>query len=353
MGLMYPCPLPTGAIPTVARLESIRILLAYSCCYMFKQFQMDVKSAFLNGVTDEEVYVVQPPGFIDFQKPNHVYKLKKVLYGLKQAPNAWYDRLQSFLIDNGYKMEIVDNTLFTKIKDSHIIIIQIYVDDIIFGSTCQSLCDEFSKLMHDELEISMMGELSFFLGLQIKQMNDGIFFNQSKYIGEMLKKFGMENSKVTKTSMSRKRVLTLDKDSESIDSTKYKGLIGSLLYLTASRPDLMFSVCLYARFQENPKNQTSLANSITESDYVAARRVCQQALWMKQAFVDYNVMLNEHITIDKIPLGENVANILTNPLEKDQFNYLRLGLDLRLQDEEGEEEKGKGQDVIEECTFNN
>ncbi|GJR82997.1 retrovirus-related pol polyprotein from transposon TNT 1-94 [Tanacetum coccineum] len=173
----------------VARLESIRILLAYVCALDFKLFQMDVKSAFLNGFINEEVYVAQPPGFIDFEKPDHVYKLKKALYGLKQAPKAWYDRLKAFLIKHEYKMGMVDNTLFTKKKSSNLIIVQIYVDDIIFGSTCQDMCDEFAKIMHDEFEMSMMGELNFFLGLQIKQMEDGIFFNQSKYIKEMLNGF--------------------------------------------------------------------------------------------------------------------------------------------------------------------
>ncbi|GKE07291.1 retrovirus-related pol polyprotein from transposon TNT 1-94 [Tanacetum coccineum] len=152
----------------VARLESIRILLAYACAHDFKLFQMDVKSAFLNGFINEEVYVAQPPRFVDFEKPNHVFKLKKALYGLKQAPKAWYDRLKAFLLDHSYTMGLVDNTLFTKKKDSHIIIVQIYVDDIIFRSTCQDLCDDFSKIVHDEFEMSMMGELNFFLGLQIK-----------------------------------------------------------------------------------------------------------------------------------------------------------------------------------------
>ncbi|GJT90631.1 retrovirus-related pol polyprotein from transposon TNT 1-94 [Tanacetum coccineum] len=237
----------------VARLESIRILLAYACALDFKLFQMDVKSAFLNGFINEEVYVAQPPGFIDFEKPDHVYKLKKALYGLKQAPKAWYDRLKAFLIKHEYKMGMVDNTLFTKKKSSNLIIVQIYVDDIIFGSTCQDMCDEFAKIMHDEFEMSMMGELNFFLGLQIKQMEDGIFFNQSKYIKEMLKKFGLEDSKPMKTPMSSDTKLTKDEECESVDSTKYRGMIGSLLYLTASRPDIMFSVCLCARFQEAPK----------------------------------------------------------------------------------------------------
>ncbi|GKA82926.1 copia protein [Tanacetum coccineum] len=133
---------------------------------------MDVKSAFLNGFINEEVYVAQPPGFIDFEKPDHVYKLKKALYGLKQAPKAWYDRLKAFLIIHEYEMGMVDNTLFTKKRSSNLIIVQIYVDDIIFGSTCQDMCDEFAKIMHDEFEMSMMGELNFFLGLQIKQMED-------------------------------------------------------------------------------------------------------------------------------------------------------------------------------------
>ncbi|GJW30428.1 retrovirus-related pol polyprotein from transposon TNT 1-94 [Tanacetum coccineum] len=127
------------------------------------------------------------------------------------------------------------------------------VDDIIFGSTCEEMCDDFANIMHDEFEMSMMGELNFFLGLQIKQLEDGIFFNQSKYIKEMLKKFGLEDSKPMKTPMSTETKLTKDEEGESVDNTKYRGMIGSLLYLTASRPDIMFSVCLCARFQEDPK----------------------------------------------------------------------------------------------------
>nr|GEW64390.1 copia protein [Tanacetum cinerariifolium] len=119
-----------------------------------------IESAFLNGFINEEVYVAQPLGFINFAKPNHVYRLKKALYGLKQAPKPWYDRLKAFLIKHDYTMGMVDNTLFTKKKDSNLIIVQIYVDDIIFGSTCQELCDDFSNIMHDEFEMSMMGNLN-------------------------------------------------------------------------------------------------------------------------------------------------------------------------------------------------
>nr|GEW00633.1 hypothetical protein [Tanacetum cinerariifolium] len=174
----------------VVRLESIRILLAYACALDFKLFQMDVKIAFLNGCINEE----------------------KALYGLKQAPKAWYDRLKAFLINHEYKMGMVDNTLFTKKKSLNLIIVQIYVDNIIFGSTCQDMCDEFSKIMHDEFEMSMIGELNFFLRLRIK---DGIFFSQSKYIKEMLKKFGLEYSKPMKTSMSSDTKLTKDEESSA------------------------------------------------------------------------------------------------------------------------------------------
>ncbi|GKC73688.1 retrovirus-related pol polyprotein from transposon TNT 1-94 [Tanacetum coccineum] len=184
---------------SVARLELIRILLAYAYALDFKLFQMDIKSAFLNGFINEEI------------------------------------------------------TLFLLRREVQISSSSKYMSMTSFGSTCQDMCDEFAKIMHDEFEMSMMGELNFFLGLQIKQMEDGIFFNQSKYIKEMLKKFGLEESKLMKTPMSSDTKLTKDEECESIDSTKYRGMIGSLLYLMASRPDIMFSVCLCARFQEAPK----------------------------------------------------------------------------------------------------
>ncbi|GKD20449.1 retrovirus-related pol polyprotein from transposon TNT 1-94, partial [Tanacetum coccineum] len=231
----------------VARLESIRNLLVYDYAHDFKLYQMDLKSAFLNGFINEEVYVAQLPEFIDFEKPNHVFKLKKALYGLKPTPKAWYDRPKAFLIDHKYTIGLADNTLFTKKRNSHIIIVLIYVDDIIFSLTCQELCDDLSKIMHDEFEMSMMGELNFFLGLQIKQLDDGIFFNQSKYVKEMLKKFALD-SKPIKTPMSSETKLTRDEDGEPIDDTKYHGMIGSLLYLTTSRPNIMCRIPLTLHF---------------------------------------------------------------------------------------------------------
>lgn len=237
----------------VARLEAIRLLLAYACSLNFQLYQMDVKSAFLNGYIHEEVYVKQPPGFEDFKNPSHVYKLKKALYGLKQAPRAWYDRLSNFLCEKGFEKGKVDTTLFIKRINCHTLLVQIYVDDIIFGATNESLCKDFSDMMQGEFEMSMMGKLNYFLGLQIKQSKDGIFINQSKYCKELLKRFDMENCKEIATPMSSSTYVDQDESGKPIDITKYRGMIGSLLYLTASRPDIMFSVCLCARFQSCPK----------------------------------------------------------------------------------------------------
>nr|CAN71245.1 hypothetical protein VITISV_011091 [Vitis vinifera] len=237
----------------VARLEAIRMVLAFACFKDFVLYQMDVKSAFLNGFINEEVYVEQPPGFQSFNFPNHVFKLKKTLYGLKQSPRAWYERLSKFLLKKGFKMGKIDTTLFIKTKENDMLLVQIYVDDIIFGATNVSLCEEFSKCMHSEFEMSMMGELNFFLGLKIKQLKEGTFINQAKYIRDILKRFNMEEAKTMKTPMSSSIKFDKDEKGKSVNSTMYKGMIGSLLYLTASRPDIMYSVCLCARFQSCPK----------------------------------------------------------------------------------------------------
>jgi hypothetical protein len=179
----------------VARLKSICILLVYATHHGFKLYQIDVKSVFLNEPIKKEVYVEQPPDFEDEKYPNHVYKLHKALYGLKQAPRAWYECLRNFLIDNSFRIGKADSTLFTIMVDNDIFICQIYADDIIFGSTNQSFCDEFSKIMTDRFEMSMMEELNFFLGFQIKQLEDDTFISQIKYTHDLLKKFGMDKAK--------------------------------------------------------------------------------------------------------------------------------------------------------------
>ena len=237
----------------VARLEAIRILLAYAAHHNIKLYQMDVKSAFLNGKLSELVYVEQPPGFEDAKKPNHVYKLHKALYGLKQAPRAWYDTLKQYLIQKGFTIGLVDTTLFTKKCGKDLLVCQIYVDDIIFGSTNRAMSTEFSKLMTERFEMSMDGELKFFLGLQIMQLKEGTFISQEKFTKDIISKFGMKDAKGIHTPMKTNAHLDLNQEGNSVDQKEFRSMIGSLLYLCASRPDIMLSVCMCARFQANPK----------------------------------------------------------------------------------------------------
>nr|GEV73117.1 hypothetical protein [Tanacetum cinerariifolium] len=198
----------------------------------FTVFQMDVKITFLNEILKEEVYVGQPPGFFSKQYLDHVYALGKALYALKQAPRAWYDVLSQFLIDSGFQKGLIDTTLFIKKKGKHIMLIQIYVDDIIFGSTNPKYCTKFSDLMVKRFEMSMMGEVKFFLGLQVNQFSNGVFINQSKCILDILKRFEMENCDTVPTSMVEQAKLKLDLVGKPVDHTDYRSMIGSLTYVT-------------------------------------------------------------------------------------------------------------------------
>ncbi|GJR19628.1 retrovirus-related pol polyprotein from transposon TNT 1-94 [Tanacetum coccineum] len=236
----------------VARLEAIRIFLAFAAHMNMVVYQMDVKTAFLNGNLREEVYVSQPDGFVDKDNPNHVYKLKKALYGLKQAPRAWYDMLSSFLISQDFSKGSVDPTLFIRGDGKELLLVQIYVDDIIFAASTPELCDLFSKIMCSKFKMSMMGKISFFLGLQISQSPRGIFINQSKYALESLKKYGFDSCDLVDTLMVEKSKLDEDKEGKAVDPSHYRGMIGTLLYLTASRPDLQFAICMCARYQARP-----------------------------------------------------------------------------------------------------
>jgi hypothetical protein len=201
----------------VARLEVIRILLAFSVAKGFKLHQMDVKSAFLNGVLEEEVYVRQPLGFETEKYSHRVYKLRKALYGLKQAPRTWYGRLRGFLFERGFEMGKVDKTLFLLRQDRDILIVQVYVDDIVFGGSSNYLVERFADDMSMEFEMSMMGELQFFLGLQIKQSKEGTFVHQAKYTKDIVRKFKMEDSKAMATHMSTSTTLDADEEGEHVD----------------------------------------------------------------------------------------------------------------------------------------
>nr|GEX89771.1 putative ribonuclease H-like domain-containing protein [Tanacetum cinerariifolium] len=192
----------------VARMEAIRIFLAYAAHKGFTVYQMDVKTEFLHGSLKEDVYVCQPKGFIDADYPSHIYKLKKVQYGLKQAPRAWYNKLSTFLLQNGFSKGIIDLTLFTRRFD----------DDI----------------------------------LVVNQSPSGIFINQSKYVHEILKKYDLNTCDIVGTPMDIKDKLGLDQIGTLVDVTKYRSMIGALMYLTSSRPNIVHATCVCARYQAHP-----------------------------------------------------------------------------------------------------
>ena len=219
----------------------------------FKLYQMDLKCAFLNGYLNKEVFVEQLKGFEDPHFPNHVLRLEKALYGLKQALRAWYNRLTHYLLDKGFKRGYADQTLFVKNDEDYLLVAQVYVNDIEFRATIDARAIEFSEEMKKEFEMSMVGELTFFLGLQVKQKEEGIFISQEKYARNIVKKFGLDSKKHASTPMSSSTKLNVDSSGVEVSPTLYRSIIRSLLYLTASRPDIAFSVGVCARYQAAPK----------------------------------------------------------------------------------------------------
>nr|GEV10242.1 retrovirus-related Pol polyprotein from transposon TNT 1-94 [Tanacetum cinerariifolium] len=251
----------------VARMEAIRIFLAFAVHKSFIVFQMDVKTAFLHDTLKEDVYVCQPKGFIDADHPSHVFKLKKALYGLKQAPRAWYDELLMFLLHNHFFKGTTDPTLFIRRFVDDILVVQVYVDDIIFGSTHPRYTQLFSDLMKSRFEMSMMGEMMFFFGLQVNQSPCGIFINQSNYVLEILKKYGMESCDPVGTPIEIKDNLNLYQNGTSVDATKYHSMIGALMYLMSSRPDILRATCLCARYQDKPTKKHLKEKCVFNANY--------------------------------------------------------------------------------------
>jgi hypothetical protein len=178
---------------------------------------MEMKSAFLNGVIQEEVYVSQPLGFESPKYPDRVYKLSKALYGLKQAPRAWYVRLKIFLLEHRYVMGSIDKTIFTLNHGNNFPLVQIYVDDIIFGGSSHTLVSRFQEMMESKFQMFMMGELTFFVGIQVKQTKQGTFMHQAKYTKDLMKKFNMVELKPVSTPMSSTALLGPDEDGEAVD----------------------------------------------------------------------------------------------------------------------------------------
>nr|GEX34788.1 retrovirus-related Pol polyprotein from transposon TNT 1-94 [Tanacetum cinerariifolium] len=242
----------------VARLEAVRLLIAYAAHKSFTVYQMDVKTTFLYGPLREEVYVNQPDGFVNPYHPDKVYRLKMALYGLKQAPRAWYDELSNFLVSKGFSKGFIDPTLFITKQRGDILRVQIYVDDIIFCFTNPNLSKRFEKLMHSKFVMSIIGELEFFLGIQIHQSPRGIFINQAKYAQKRLIKHGMTSCDSVGTPMATKH-LDADLSGTPVDQTKYRSMVRALMYLTVSRPDIMHATCYCARYQAKPTEKHIIA----------------------------------------------------------------------------------------------
>nr|GEZ14270.1 copia protein [Tanacetum cinerariifolium] len=282
----------------VARMEAIKIFLAFAAHKSFTVFQIDVKTAFLHGSLKEDVYVCQPEGFIDVDHPSHVYKLKKALYGLKQAPRAWYIHL-------------------------------------------------FSDLMKSRFKMSMMGQMMFFLGLQVNQSPCGIFINQSKYVLEILEKYGMESCDPVGTPMEIKDKLDLDQNGTPVDATKYRSMIGALMYLTSSRLDIDsgfeligFSDADYAGCKDtfkstfggaqflgkklvswSSKKQDCTALSTAKAEYVSLSACCAQVLWMRTQLTDYGFHFN------KIPIyydSKSAIAISCNPIQYSRTKHIAV-----------------------------
>lgn len=229
------------------------MFLAYACLRKISVYQMDVKSPFQNGELEEEVYIEQPKGFLLSDKEDYVFILKKALYGLKQAHRAWYAHLDGYLHQQGFKKGSSDNNIYVKLDRYNLTIIEVYVDDIIFGRNDDRLSKEFATKMQSEFETFMLGELTYVLGLQISQQDKGIFIYQTKYIKEVLKKFHMEDCKPVLTPMVTGCKLSLEDSSKDVDQRLYRSMIGSLLYVIVSQPDVMQAVGQVARFQATPK----------------------------------------------------------------------------------------------------
>ncbi|KAJ9556623.1 LOW QUALITY PROTEIN: hypothetical protein OSB04_011237 [Centaurea solstitialis] len=342
----------------VARIEAIRIFLAYAAHKNMTVYQMDVKCAFLNGVLQEEVYVEQPEGFVDPRYPNHVYVLNKALYGLKQAPRAWYETLTDYLLGVGYKKGTIDPTLFLKKSGSDLIIVQIYVDDIIFASTKPEMCQEFENTMKSQFKMSMMGELTFFLGLQVRQRPDGIFINQTKYVQDLLKPFDFGGSNSVATPMPRNFQLNADSSGKPVDQKTFRAIIGSrLVDQTSSSPrgtpdfglwypkDSGFELIAYTDSDHagcklnrkstsgacqflgdklvswSSRKQNCVSLSTTEAEYVAAACCCSQVLWMKTQLADFGY------TMQRIPIycdSKSAIQITANPVQHSRTKHIDI-----------------------------
>nr|GEZ78932.1 hypothetical protein [Tanacetum cinerariifolium] len=277
----------------VASIKAISLFLAFASYIGFMVYQMDVKSAFLYGEIEEEVYVTQPKVFENPHNPKHVYRVIKALYGLHQAPRACYARLSTFLLKHHYR---------------------------------RAWCDEFEVLMKGEFEVSDMGKLTFFLGLQVKQLPDGIFISQDKYVKDMLKKFDMESMRIATTPYEVLKHKSKDEPNDAVNVYLFRSMIGSLMYLIASKPDIMFAVSDCSRHQLEAYSDSDYAGShgdrkSTTAEYVAAASCCGQVLWIQNQMLDYGFnFMNTRIFID----NQSTICIVKNPVFHQRTKHIKI-----------------------------
>jgi hypothetical protein len=243
----------------VARWDTIRMLLSLAALRGWEVFQLDVKSAFLHGELKEVVYIEQPEGYIRKGEEQKVYQLKKALYGLKQAPRAWYSRLEDYFAGEGFEKCSYEHTLFMKKEGGRFLVVSLYVDDLIFTGNDLKLCAEFKASMQSEFDMTDLGRMKYFLGVEIHQTEAGIFLCQGKYASEILARFGMGSCNAVNNPMVPGTKLSSQEKGEEIDRTEYKQLIGSLIYITTTRPDIMYAVSFLSRFMAAPKEGHLLA----------------------------------------------------------------------------------------------
>ncbi|GAA0166486.1 hypothetical protein LIER_21630 [Lithospermum erythrorhizon] len=303
---------------------------------------MDVKSAFLNGMAEKEVYVEQPKGFVDSSCPQHVYRLKKALYGPKQAPRAWYKRLTKYLLTKGYAGG-TDKTLFIKYENFNLMVAQIYVDDIIFGGMSEQ---QFVQHMESEFEMSMIGELNYFLGFQVKQMTESVFISQSNYVKNLVKKFGFENAKSKRTPATIHVKVGKYVHGSSVDICNYRSMIGSLLYLTARRLDITLCRCvcqISSRSKGKPSESSEENHQSTMSgkvlslycDNLSAINISKKPVQHSQTkHIDIRYHFISELVEDKVISLEHVrtykqlADIITKALDSIRFESFRSSLGL-------------------------
>lgn len=254
----------TEVFSPVARHDTIRLVVALAAQNSWPIFQLDVKSAFLHGYLEDEVYIEQPPGYVKVGEENKVYKLKKALYGLKQSSRAWYSRIEAYFLKFGFTKCPYEHTMFVKNGEKgKILIVCLYVDDLIFTGNCDIMFADFKKSVMNEFEMSDLGLMHYFLGIEVIQSDAGVFLSQKKYVADILDRFQMKDCNPTSTPVDCGMKLHKDDGGKKVDSTLYKQIVGSLMYLTATRPDITYSVSLISRYMENP----------TELHLLAAKRI--------------------------------------------------------------------------------